>query len=127
MDPKLQQDIHRSQNRVESYHQLRSTIAQVSGKKELTGRTDIEVEISNQYGRLLANAIIYYNSAILSKLLEIYQANNNELGIATLMAVSPVAWQHIYLIGRYLFENPESGIDLISILSKLISSEKTTV
>jgi hypothetical protein len=42
------------------------------------------------------------------------------------MKVSPVAWQHIYLIGKYLFENPESGIDLISILAKLISSEKTT-
>jgi hypothetical protein len=28
-------------------HQLRSAIAQVGGKKELTGRTDIEIEISN--------------------------------------------------------------------------------
>ena len=43
--PKLQRDVQRSQNRIESYHQLRSAIAQVGGKKELTGRTDIEVEI----------------------------------------------------------------------------------
>jgi TnpA family transposase len=35
-DPQLQRDVHRSQNRIESYHQLRSAIAQVSGKKELT-------------------------------------------------------------------------------------------
>jgi len=35
-------NVHRSQNRIESYHQLRSAIAQVGGKKELTGRTDIE-------------------------------------------------------------------------------------
>jgi len=27
------------ENRIESYHQLRTTIAQVNGKKELTGRT----------------------------------------------------------------------------------------
>ena len=50
--------MHRSQNRIESYHQLRSAIAQVGGKKELTGRTDIEIEISNQCARLIANAII---------------------------------------------------------------------
>ena len=68
-DPQLQRNIHRSQNRIESYHQMRSAIAQVGGKKELTGRTDIEVEISNQCARLVANAIIYYNSAILSRLL----------------------------------------------------------
>jgi len=68
-DPQLERTVHRSQNRIESYHQLRAAIAQVGGKKELSGRTDIELEISNQCGRLIANAIIYYNSAILSKLL----------------------------------------------------------
>src|SRR6202163_2059183 len=68
-DPQLQRNVHRSQNRIESYHQLRSAIAQVGGKKELTSKTDIEVEISNQCVRLIANAIIYYNSAILSRLL----------------------------------------------------------
>ena len=41
-DPQLQRNVHRSQNRIESYHQLRSAIAQVGGKKELTGRTDIK-------------------------------------------------------------------------------------
>lgn len=33
----------RSQNRIESYHQLRSAIAHVGGKKELIGWTDIEI------------------------------------------------------------------------------------
>ena len=76
-DPQLQRNVHRSQNRIESYHQLRSAIAQVGGKKELTGRTDIEIEISNQCARLIANAIIYYNSAILSRLLTKYEASGN--------------------------------------------------
>jgi hypothetical protein len=35
-------------------------------QKELTG--DIEIEISNQCARLVANVIIHYNSAILSRL-----------------------------------------------------------
>ena len=120
MDYKLQRDVHRSQNRLESYHQLRSAISQVGGKKELKGHTDIEVEISNQCGWLLANAIIYYNSAILNKLLEIYQKDKNEAGFTNLLKVSPVAWQHIYLTGKYLFDNVESGIILMSVLSKLI-------
>jgi TnpA family transposase len=46
-DPQLQRHVHRSQSRIESYHQLRSAIAQVGGKKELTGSTDLDIEISN--------------------------------------------------------------------------------
>ncbi len=68
-DPQLQRDVHRSENRIESYHQLRSTIAQVNGKKELTGRTDLDVPISNHCGRLVANVVIAYNSMLLSGLL----------------------------------------------------------
>ena len=56
-DPQLERNVHRSQNRIESYHQLRGAIAQVGGKKELTGRTDIEIEISNQCARLIASAV----------------------------------------------------------------------
>lgn len=41
----------------------------------------------------------------------------------SLLKVSPVAWQHIYLIGKYLFEDPESGINLVSVLSKLIKHD----
>jgi hypothetical protein len=74
-DPQLERTVHSSQNRIESYHQRRSAIAPVGGKKELAGRTDIELEISNQCGRLIANAIIYRNSAILSRLLTWYEAS----------------------------------------------------
>ncbi|MBF1995940.1 Tn3 family transposase [Serratia symbiotica] len=67
---------------MESWHQLRSAIARVSGKKEMTGQNDIELEISNQGGRLLNIIIIYYNSALLSHL-------------------SPLGWEHIILTGDY--------------------------
>src|ERR1035438_1942510 len=85
------------QNRIESYHQLRSAIAQVAGKKELTGRTDLEIEISNQCARLVGNAIVFYNSAILSRLMEKYEAGGNEKALAIVTSTSPVAWQHIHL------------------------------
>ena len=61
-NPQLQRDIHRSQNRIESYHQLRSAIAQMGGKKQLIGSTDLDVAITNQCGRLIANITIAYNS-----------------------------------------------------------------
>jgi len=118
-DPQLERNVHRSQNRIESYHQLRSTIAQVGGKKELTGRTDIEIEISNQCARLIANTIIYYNSAILSHLLTKYEANGNTKAVALITQVSPAAWRHILLNGHYTFQSGGKMIDLDTLLAGL--------
>ncbi len=41
-DPQLERNIRRSQNRIESYHQLRAAVAKVGGKKELTGKTTLK-------------------------------------------------------------------------------------
>ena len=118
-NPQLQRDVQRSQNRLKSYHQLRSAIAQVGGKKELTGKTDIEIEISNQCARLIANAIIYYNSAILSRLLTKYAANPSLKVLAMIKKVSPAAWRHIHLNGRYTFRGSGQIIDLDAIVAGL--------
>jgi len=118
-DPRLQRNVHRSQNRIESYHQLRSAIAQVAGKKELTGRTDLEIEISNQCARLVGNAIVFYNSAILSRLLEKYAASGNDTALALITSTSPVAWQHVHLNGRYAFRDGGQPIDLDAIIEGL--------
>jgi TnpA family transposase len=118
-DPQLQRFVHRSQNRIESYHQLRSAIAQVAGKKELTGRTDLDIEISNQCARLIANAIVYYNSAILSRLLTTYKASGNETALALITSTSPVAWRHVHLNGRYAFRDGGKTIDLDTIIGAL--------
>jgi TnpA family transposase len=118
-DPQLQRNVHRSQNRIESYHQLRSAIAQVGGKKELTGRTDIQIEISNQCARLIANAIIYYNSAILSRLLTKYEASGNAKALAMIKKITPTAWRHVHLNGHYTFRDTGSFIDLDAIVAGL--------
>jgi TnpA family transposase len=117
MDPQLQRDVHRSQNRLESYHQLRTCITQVSGKKQLIGKTDLDIAISNQCGRLIANVVIAYNSMMLSMLLDKYQASGSEKGIALLKKISPVAWQHIHFLGHYAFLNNYNAIDLEAILA----------
>ena len=119
LDPKILRNTHRSQNRVESYHQLRAAIAEAYGKKQLIGKTDIALEISNQCGRLIANAIIYYNSAILSKLRDKYEAEGNKKALELLRKISPVAWQHIHFHGYLIFSN-ENIIDLDKIIRELI-------
>ncbi|UDI81674.1 transposase Tn3 family protein [Xanthomonas citri pv. mangiferaeindicae] len=118
-DPQLERNVHRSQNRIESYHQLRSTVAQVGGKKELTGRTDIEIEISNQCARLIANAVIYYNSAILSRLLTKYEASGNANALALITQMSPAAWRHILLNGHYTFQSDSKMLDLDALVAEL--------
>ena len=116
-DPQLQRDVHRSENRIESYHQLRSTIAKVNGRKELTGRTDLEVAISNQCGRLIANVVIAYNSMLLSGMLNRYLATANEKALDLLRRISPVAWQHLHFLGHYAFRDKGPPIDLDAILA----------
>jgi TnpA family transposase len=117
-DRKLQRDIHRSQNRVESYHQLRAAIATAYGKKLLSGRGDREIEISNQCGRLIANAIIHYNSAILSKLKLKYEAAGDHKALAMLKKISPVAWRHIHFQGHFIFSE-DNIIDIDAIINKI--------
>lgn len=118
-DPQLQRDVHRSQNRIEAYHQLRSVITQVGGKKELIGRTDLDVAISNQCGRLIANVVTAYNSILLSMLLDRYQAAGDQKALDLLKRISPVAWQHILFLGHYAFRNNYNPIDLEAMLASI--------
>ena len=115
MNVDLQKKVHKSQNRIESYHQLRAAISKVGGKKQLYGKTDIDIEISNQCGRLIALAIIYYNSIILSGVLAKYEnLENNKRFLEMLKKISPVAWHsHIHFLGQYTFQN--KNINIINI------------
>jgi len=116
-DPQVQRNVHRSQNRIEAYHQLRSVLAQVSGRKELIGHTDLDVAVSNECGRLVANIVIAYNSILLSGILNRYQAVGNQKALELLMRISPVAWQHIHFLGHYAFRDKQHPIDLEAILA----------
>jgi TnpA family transposase len=122
MDIQLQKTIHKSQNRIEAYHQLRAAIAKVGGKKQLYGKTDIDIEISNQCGRLIALSIIYYNSIILSGVLEKYEhLANNKRFLAMIRKISPIAWHHhIHFLGQYTFQNKDHAyINIENILKNI--------
>lgn len=68
---------------------------------------------------MICNAIVYYNSAILSRLLERLEAEGNDKGIEVLTRISPVAWQHILLNGHYTFQSSNEIIDLDALVSGL--------
>ena len=119
INPSIQSNTHASQNRVESYHQLRAAIAQAYTKKQLIGKTDIEIEICNQCGRLVANAIIHYNSVILSKLYDKYKSAGDKKVLEILKKISPAAWRHIHFQGHFYFSNV-NVIDLDEIIKTLI-------
>ena len=85
----------------------------------MTGRTDIEIEISNQCVRLITNAIIYYNSAILSQLLTKYEASGNAKALVLIKKMPPAAWRHIHLNGHYTFRGDGQLIDLDAIVAGL--------
>ncbi len=76
-------------------------------------------EISNQCARLIANAIIYYNSAILSRLLAKYGTSPSPKILAMIKKISPAAWRHIHLNGRYTFRDSGQMIDLDAIVAEL--------
>ena len=119
-DRKLQRGVHRSQNRIESYHQLRAAIASAYGKKQLTGRGEREIEISNQCGRFIANAIIHFNSAILSALRLRYEAESDKKGLALLKKISPAAWRHIHFQGHLIFSTDGEMLNLTELVKELV-------
>ena len=86
-DEGMRKTVHRSLNRGESYHQLRSAIAKISSRK-LVGKTEIELTINNECARLLANCIIFYNASLLSGLYEHYKKNKMEAEVLKIIHLS---------------------------------------
>lgn len=118
-DEEMRKCVHRSLNRGESYHQLRSAIAKVSGRK-LIGKNEIELVINNECARLLAICIIFYNASLLSGIYE-YCKNNGMLEeCKKVLRLSPVAWIHISLIGKYEFTNNVILLDLQGVIAQSV-------
>ena len=67
---------------------------------KLRFNTEYEQQIWGECGRLITNYIICYN-AIFSSLLAYRNSTVDIKDAAQLKNVSPVAWQHINLYGRY--------------------------
>jgi TnpA family transposase len=120
--PGLRSNVQRAVNRGESYHQLRRAIAYAHGGR-FRVHSQHEQEIWNECARLVANAVVYYNTLILSEVLDELQKRGEVATIEAIKRVSPIAWQHINFYGHYLFDADFSPIDLAAIRRHLSSEE----
>jgi TnpA family transposase len=109
-DVTLRQSVQKALNRGEAYHRFRRAIAYVNSGK-LRVRTEAEQQIWNECSRLIANAVIYYNAAITSRVLKQKEAEGDQKAVEVLIGISPVAWQHVNLFGRFEF-NKMGKVDL---------------
>lgn len=110
-DASLRNHVQRALNRGEAYHQLRRALSNVSGD-QFRGSSDEEILLWNECARLVTNAIIYFNSCVLSRLLTSFEHQQDEDKIAIVKQASPVAWFNINLKGTYEFEVSEKLPDL---------------
>jgi len=117
-DASLRSYVQRALNRGEAYHQLRRTVASVNGNR-FRGGSDSEIDLWNECARLLTNAIIYFNSLILSRLLEHYDHQKDMKHLELVKQVSPVAWVNINLNGTYSFSFGENMLNMDEVISPL--------
>jgi TnpA family transposase len=117
-DASLRSYVQRALNRGEAYHQLRRTVASVNGNR-FRGGSDGEIDLWNECARLLTNAIIYFNSLILSRLLGHYDRQKDTKHLELVKQVSPVAWVNINLNGTYSFSFGENMLNMDEVISPL--------
>lgn len=116
-DPDLRHSVQKALNRGEAYHRMRRAISYVnSGKFRV--KTEAEQQIWNECSRLIANAIIYCNTLLLSRVYEQKLAVGDEEAITILKSISPVAWRNVNLIGNFDFTTGASPVDIDALAAR---------
>ncbi|WP_051978954.1 Tn3 family transposase [Edaphobacter aggregans] len=116
-DPTLRQSVQKALNRGEAYHRMRRAISYVnSGKFRV--KTEAEQKIWNECSRLIANAIIYYNTLLLSRVYEQKLAAEDLEAITILKGTSPVAWRNVNLIGNFDFTISSMPVDIEALAAR---------
>lgn len=113
----LRQCVQKALNRGEAYHRLRRAVAFVNGGK-FRVKTEAEQQLWNECSRLLTNAIIYYNTLLLSRVYEQKQAVGDQEAQAMIKGISPVAWQNVNMFGSFEFNPAISKIDIDALIAR---------
>jgi len=117
-DASLRNYVQRALNRGEAYHQLRRAVSSVNGD-QFRGSSDEEIQLWNECARLVTNAIISFNSRILSQLLTSFEYHGDAHRIGIVKQASPVAWHNINLKGTYHFELSEKLPELEELMRSI--------
>ena len=114
----FKQNIQTVLNRGEGYHRLRKNISYAhDGKFQVHSQS--EQIIWSECTRLIANAIIYYNTYLLSQLMKKHSKDRDEKTLKIIEGVSPIAWLHTNLHGLYRFKNVKVNMDWEEILKDI--------
>jgi hypothetical protein len=81
-------------------------------------KTEAEQQIWNECSRLIANAIIYYNTLLLSRVYEQKVAAGDLEAVQFLKGTSPVAWRNVNLIGNFDFTTSSSPVDIEALAAR---------
>lgn len=119
--PVLRRNVHRALNRGEAYHRLRRAIAYAHGGR-FRVRSQHEQELWNECARLIANAVVHYNSLLLSEVLKSLENQQDQRNLQALQRVSPLAWQHINFYGRYRFDSDLRPLNLATMADQLTAT-----
>ena len=108
-DPELRYVITKILNRGEAYNNLYRAIT-ILNDGELRGKSEFEMEISNQCTRFIAAIIHYYNTYIINRL---YEQSTDDEEKKFLENLSPTAWAHILFLGffQFLRDSPEGWVE----------------
>jgi hypothetical protein len=116
-DPTLRQSVQKALNRGEAYQRMRRAISYVnSGKFRV--KTEAEQQIWNECSLLIANAIIYYNTLLLSRVYEQKLAAGDLEAVKVLKRTSPVAWRNVNLIGNFDFTTSSTPVDMEALAAR---------
>ena len=96
---------------------MRRAISYVNSGK-FRAKTEAEQQIWNECSRLIASAIIYYNTLLLSRVYEQKLAADDQEAIKILRGTLPVAWRHVNLIGNFDFAARTSQIDIEALAAR---------
>ena len=75
-------------------------------------------QLWNECSRLIINAIIYYNTVLLSQVYEQKQAAGDQEAQTIIKSVSPVAWQNVNLFGSFEFSPLTSKVDIDALVAR---------
>ena len=116
-DVNLRQRVQKALNRGEAYHRFRRAVSYVNNGK-FRVQTEAEQQIWNECSRLITNSVIYYNTALLSRVYEQKQKMGDQTAMDIVKGMSPVAWQHINLFGSFEFNSSTSKVDLNALVAR---------